>query len=565
MERPGTRYTDDSVMTLAVAKWLLEDPLHSESHLIKCMQKLGRGHIRAGYGGRVREWLLSKDPQPYNSWGNGSAMRVSPVALYATSIEEALELARKTADVTHNHPEGIKGALSVAECVFICKEAKSIETAKEEIRRIIPQKYGYDLDRTLDEIRPNYKFDVSCQGSVPEAIIAFLESTSLEDCVRNAVSIGGDSDTIAAIACSIYAANRNADEERLLKRFEHYLPHVLIRIMDEFERRVNNRRPIDNSYKVTKNIYAGEYPRNKDYESSYAKIKHFENFGITHFVDLTEEGELQPYEPLLYKGAKYLRFPIKDVSIPQSTKSVQDLIAKITKVIKGNPKAKVYIHCWGGVGRTGLVVGCLLGELYKQGYDETLKRLEQLFAVCPKSAKRHTPETAEQHKFIASYIQGLKQNDIKVSEGNPKEGVRRFVDAQNAAYAGYKQALEEVRNGQKVWHWIWYVFPQMRGLGHSERANYYGIADREEAEDYLLNFTLNDRIHEIAEALLQHKGKSIYRIFGEIDAMKVQSSMTLFDAISPNDVFGKVLDQFYGGVRDKRTLELLGEDEGVII
>ena len=565
MERPGTRYTDDSVMTLAVAKWLLEDPLHSESHLIKCMQKLGRGHIRAGYGGRFREWLLSKDPQPYNSWGNGSAMRVSPVALYATSIEEALELARKTADVTHNHPEGIKGALSVAECVFICKEAKSIETAKEEIRRIIPQKYGYDLDRTLDEIRPNYKFDVSCQGSVPEAIIAFLESTSLEDCVRNAVSIGGDSDTIAAIACSIYAANRNADEERLLKRFEHYLPHVLIRIMDEFERRVNNRRPIDNSYKVTKNIYAGEYPRNKDYESSYAKIKHFENFGITHFVDLTEEGELQPYEPLLYKGAKYLRFPIKDVSIPQSTKSVQDLIAKITKVIKGNPKAKVYIHCWGGVGRTGLVVGCLLGELYKQGYDETLKRLEQLFAVCPKSAKRHTPETAEQHKFIASYIQGLKQNDIKVSEGNPKEGVRRFVDAQNAAYAGYKQALEEVRNGRKVWHWIWYVFPQMRGLGHSERANYYGIADREEAEDYLLNFTLNDRIHEIAEALLQHKGKSIYRIFGEIDAMKVQSSMTLFDAISPNDVFGKVLDQFYGGVRDKRTLELLGEDEGVII
>ena len=105
------------------------------------------------------------------------------------------------------------------------------------------------------------------------------------------------------------------------------------------------------------------------------------------------------------------------------------------------------------------------------------------------------------------------------------------------------------------------MFPQMRGLGHSERANYYGIADRGEAEEYLLNFTLNDRLHEIAEALLQHKGKSVYRIFGEIDAMKVQSSMTLFDAISPNDVFGRVLDQFYGGVRDERTLELLGENE----
>ena len=139
------------------------------------------------------------------------------------------------------------------------------------------------------------------------------------------------------------------------------------------------------------------------------------------------------------------------------------------------------------------------------------------------------------------------------------KSVERFLDAQNAAYAGYEQALEEVRNGRKVWHWIWYVFPQMRGLGHSEMADYYGIADREEAEDYLLNFTLNDRLHEISDALLQHQDKSAYSIFGALDAMKVQSSMTLFDAISPNDVFGKVLDRFYGGVRDKRTLELLGE------
>ena len=567
LERPGTRYTDDSVMTLAVAKWLLEDPSHSESHLIRCMQKLGRGHIKAGYGGRFKEWLLSKDPQPYNSWGNGSAMRVSPVGLFANTLEEALELAKTTAVVTHNHPEGVKGALAVAECVFICREAKDIEMAKEQIRRTIPLRYGYKLDRTLDEILPDYKFDVSCQGSVPEAIIAFLESTSLEDCVRNAVSIGGDSDTIAAIASSIYAAKRSADGDGLMKRFEHYLPNDLIRIMDEFEHRIDNRKPIENSYEVTNNVYAGEYPRNKDDESSYAKLKQFENFGITHFVDLTEKGELQSYEPLLYEGASYLRFPIRDVSVPQSTESVRGLIAKITKTIKEDPKAKVYIHCWGGVGRTGLVVGCLLADLYKQGYDETMEKLENLFAPCPKSAYRDTPETLEQRDFIARYIQELKSNvtgGLKKIE-RPKEGVKRFIEAQNAEYAGYIQALEEVRNGRKVWHWIWYVFPQMRGLGYSERANYFGIADREEAEDYLLNFTLNDRIHEISEALLQHKGKSVYRIFGEIDAMKVQSSMTLFDVISPNDVFGKVLDQFYGGVRDKRTLELLDEDKDEII
>ena len=563
LERSGTRYTDDSVMTLAVAKWLLEDPSHSESHLIKCMQKLGRGHIKAGYGGRFKEWLLSKAPQPYNSWANGSAMRVSPVALFANSLEETLELARTTAIVTHNHPEGIKGALAVAECVFICREAEDFESAKEEIRRAIPQKYGYDLSRTLDDIRPDYKFDVSCQGSVPEAIIVFLESTSLEDCVRNAVSVGGDSDTIAAIACSIYAAKKSADSEALTKRFEHYLPHDLIRIMDEFERRINNRRPIENSYEVTRNIYAGEYPRNKDDESSYAKLKQFESFGITHFIDLTEAGELQPYEPLLYKGAKYLRFPIRDVSIPQSIESVRSLVAKIVKVVKANPKSKVYIHCWGGVGRTGLIVGCLLGELYRQDYDETLKKLEQLFMACPKAAKRHTPETAEQRKFIAKYIQELKPNTANnpITNYKFKDGVKRFVEAQNAMYAGYKQALEEVRNGRKVWHWIWYIFPQMKGLGHSDKAVYYGIADREEAEEYLLNFTLNDRIHEISEALLLHQDKPAVSIFGSLDAMKVQSSMTLFDAVSPNDVFGRVLDQFYGGVRDERTLELLDEDE----
>ena len=561
LERSGTRYTDDSVMTLAVAKWLIEDPLHSESHLIKCMQKLGRGHIKAGYGSRFKEWLMSKDPQPYNSWANGSAMRVSPVALFANSLEDALELARTTANVTHNHPEGIKGALAVAECVFICREARDIESAKDEIKEAIPTKYGYDLKRTLDEIRPDYKFDVSCQGSVPEAIIAFLESTSLEDCVRNAVSIGGDSDTIAAIACSIYAAKGNADENKLMQRFERYLPHDLLRIMDEFERRINNRRPIENSYEVTKNIYAGEYPRNKDDESSYAKLKHFESFGITHFVDLTEVGELQPYESLLYKGAKCFRFPIKDESIPQSTEDVRGLIAKITKVIKDSPKAKVYIHCWGGVGRTGLIVGCLLGELYRKNYDETLKMLEQLFMACPKSAKRHTPETAEQHQFIAKYIQELKPDAPKSLITNDKsgDGVKRFIEAQNDAYAGYRQALEEVKNGRKVWHWIWYVFPQMRGLGYSDKAVYYGIADREEAEDYILNFTLNDRIHEISEALLQHRDKSAVEIFGSLDAMKVQSSMTLFDAMCPNDVFGRVLDQFYGGTRDERTLELLGE------
>ena len=562
LERPGTCYTDDSVMTLAVAKWLLEDPSHSESHLIKCMQKLGRGHFKAGYGGRFREWLQSKDPQPYNSWGNGSAMRVSPVALYANSLEEALELAQTTAKVTHNHSEGLKGALAVAECVFISREAADVDEAKREIRDSISRKYGYNLERTLDEIRPEYKFDVSCQGSVPEAIIAFLESNSLEDCVRNAISIGGDSDTIAAIACSIYAAKNNQEDDTLAKRFEHYLPADLLRIMEAFEKRIRNRRPIENSYRVTNQIFAGEYPRNKDQESSIVKLQQFESFGTTHFVDLTEEGELEPYDKMLYSGASYLRFPIRDRSVPKSMDEVRKLVKRIIKIVNNNSEAKVYIHCWGGVGRTGLIVGCLLGELCELSYDETMAKLEQLFLACPKSAKRETPETAEQREFIAKFVREKPSGRKTSISGNTEQrkDIKRFLEAQNANGYGYKQALEEVKNGRKVNHWIWFVFPQMKGLGQSRMSEFYGIEDWDEAEDFLLNYTLNDRIHEISNALLQHEGTPVNKIFGGIDALKVRSSMTLFDALSPNDVFAKVLDAFFDGEKDERTLKLLEID-----
>lgn len=242
LESSGTRFTDDSVMTLAVARWLLEDQTHSSEHLVHCMQELGRMFPRAGYGGGFRRWLQSSDPQPYNSWGNGSAMRVSPVGLYATSLEEALQLASISASVTHNHPEGIKGAMAVAHCIFLNKNCDNgsmgLDEVKECIKREIPERYGYDLSRTLDEIRPGYRFDVSCQGSVPEAIIAFLESESLEDCVRNAISIGGDSDTIAAIACSIFAASPDGRDEDLMSRFVRYLPDELMTVMDKFEQMV---------------------------------------------------------------------------------------------------------------------------------------------------------------------------------------------------------------------------------------------------------------------------------------------------------------------------------------
>jgi ADP-ribosylglycohydrolase len=193
----GTFFTDDSTMTMATMYALLSGKPYTKAY-----QKFGRRFPHRGYGGNFKSWLYSENPQPYNSWGNGSAMRASPVGWFAQTLDQALEEAKKSAEVTHNHPEGIKGAQATAACVFLAKTGKS----KDEIRQYVTETFAYNLDRTIDEIRPDYDFDVSCQGSVPEAIIAFLESTDYENAVRLAVSLGGDSDTIACITGGIAEA-----------------------------------------------------------------------------------------------------------------------------------------------------------------------------------------------------------------------------------------------------------------------------------------------------------------------------------------------------------------------
>lgn len=196
--------TDDSVMTLAVAKAILTcdgDYSKLADQAVMCMQELGRRYPDAGYGGHFRHWLRQEHPQPYNSYGNGSAMRVSPCAYAAGTLDEATALATVVTDVSHNHPEGIKGAEATTAAIFLALHGSSIA----EIRDHINKNY-YPMNFTLDEVRPEYDFDVSCQGSVPQAIMAFLESTDFEDAIRNAISIGGDSDTIAAITGSIAEA-----------------------------------------------------------------------------------------------------------------------------------------------------------------------------------------------------------------------------------------------------------------------------------------------------------------------------------------------------------------------
>ena len=240
---PHCDYTDDSLMTIAVAQGLVHpwaDINALKQNIVHSMQTMGQAYPdpTGAYGGRFSDWLCASDPQPYGSYGNGSAMRVSPCGLYAATLEEALVLAKTSAEVTHNHPEGIKGAQATAAAIFLARTGSS----KEAIRDHIRENY-YPLSQTLDEIRPSYGFDESCQGTVPQAIQAFLESTSFEDAIRNAISLGGDSDTLGAITGSIawsyYRAQNSNNLTEAMQRIKEtaagYLPGDLAAFADEFD------------------------------------------------------------------------------------------------------------------------------------------------------------------------------------------------------------------------------------------------------------------------------------------------------------------------------------------
>ena len=227
-------FTDDTVMTLAIASWLMTDK-NSTEVLISQIQKFGQRYPNAGYGRMFRDWLIAENPQPYNSWGNGSAMRVSPVAWAADSLSETQKLAKASSVITHNHPEGLKGALAIGDAVFLARMGNS----KEKIKHHIETNYNYDLNHGVDEIRRNYKFDVSCQGSVPQSIICFLEGQDYEDTIKNAISLGGDADTQAAIAGSIASAYWDVPSKitsKAISYLDPFLFDVLVKFNELFEK-----------------------------------------------------------------------------------------------------------------------------------------------------------------------------------------------------------------------------------------------------------------------------------------------------------------------------------------
>lgn len=239
--RDDCRFTDDTVMTFAVAEGLMNGG--SETDFIEAMKKYGRMYPMTGYGMRFFHWLVTATTEPYNSWGKGAAMRVSPVGFF---VEPSWDVratacavdayATRSAEVTHNHPEGVKGALATANAIMFMRyrvqDSGNMADAKGKLRSFIQDKYGYDLSRTLAEIRPKYKYNESCQDTVPQAITAFLESKDFEDAIRNAVSLGGDSDTLAAITGGIAQATYGVPS---------WMEEKALSILDELLRAVYSR------------------------------------------------------------------------------------------------------------------------------------------------------------------------------------------------------------------------------------------------------------------------------------------------------------------------------------
>ncbi len=237
-----SRFTDDTVLTVAVA-----DAILHQKDYARTIWEYGRKYPRAGYGGSFAQWLRSNDLQPYGSFGNGSAMRVSPVGFAFGTEDEVLTEALRTAQVTHNHPEGLKGAQATALAIWMGRQGKS----KSEIKKQVESRFAYNLSRTLDELRPHYSFDVSCQGSVPESIIAFLESDSYEDAIRKAISLGGDSDTMACIAGGIAQAFYKDIPESIVNQAWNLLDDDLKKIVEKFTQRYIHSEQGDRTFSRT--------------------------------------------------------------------------------------------------------------------------------------------------------------------------------------------------------------------------------------------------------------------------------------------------------------------------
>lgn len=323
-----SHFTDDSVMTLAVCEALLKvgqdvTVKEIEDAVISSMQSWGRRYPHAGYGGYFRRWLTARHPEPYNSYGNGSAMRVSAVGWLYDSLEKTRVVAKATANVTHNHPEGIKGAEATASAIFMARNGSS----KEEIKKYIENEFHYDLNRTLNEIRPGYHMDETCQKTVPEAIIAFLEAKDFEDAIRNAVSLGGDTDTLGAITGSIAEAYYGIPEWLITECRKRINKDMRI-VLDDFNDVLSNQDDFPNSNKMIEDAIDQYYVQNnKDGMLVFMK---------TLLISIEQGGEL--VVPYITTSSILSKEQLNSISIGDTFTLDHDVKLKLETVkdVKGN-------------------------------------------------------------------------------------------------------------------------------------------------------------------------------------------------------------------------------------
>lgn len=329
-----SHFTDDSVMTLAVCEALLKVGQDAtvkeiEDTVISSMQSWGRRYPRAGYGGYFRRWLTARHPEPYNSFGNGSAMRVSAVGWLYDSLEKTRTVTKATANVTHNHPEGIKGAEATASAIFMARNGSS----KEEIKKYIEKEFHYDLNRTLNEIRPGYHMDETCQKTVPEAIITFLEATDFEDAIRNAVSLGGDTDTLGAITGSIAEAYYGIPEW-LMTECRKRINRDMRVVLDDFNDALSSQDDFPNSNKMIEDAIDQYYVQNnKDGMLVFMK---------TLLISIEQGGEL--VVPYITKHSILSKEQLNSINIGDTFTLDHDVKLKLETVkdVKGNEWVGVF-------------------------------------------------------------------------------------------------------------------------------------------------------------------------------------------------------------------------------
>ena len=525
-------YTDDSLMSLAVAKWLAVDREFSHEVLEEMMVQVATDYPypMGGYGGGFSRWLFAPEKlmdfedgttsskrRPYNSWGNGSAMRASAVGWMFDTLEETERVAELSASITHNHPEGIKGAQATAAAIFLARTGAT----KEAIRDYIQKRFEYDLSMTWNDLHPIYGWEDSCQGTVPPAIIAFLDSNDFEDAIRLAVSLGGDSDTLACITGGIAEAFYKKVPQDMIDLTLAKLDAPLRAILESF---------------ANSSFYGEQY-------STHMTPRRY----TPELIDHLEENEIFVFGSNLqgwHGGGAAAAAHMWFGAIWGCGVGIHGQSYAIPTMQGGLETIKPYVDDFMEFANqhpelTFLVtrIGCGIA-----GFKDV--EIAPLFAGC---------ENMENVILPRSFHEILEKQDENVINVAVFD-LNRFHEAQSVHY---QTALSEIKDGYKRSHWMWFIFPQINGLGRSSTAQYYAISCLDEAKAYLDDDVLGGRLREMCGELLKHSDRSVQGILGSIDSMKLKSSMTLFDMVSPNDVFDKVLDTFYFGERDNLTLEII--------